>query len=43
MECNGSISRARNGSMTLFGWDKKEEWNVSLFCLVEAKNVKWNG
>jgi hypothetical protein len=34
MEWNGSIPAVWNGSMPVFGSDKNEEWNGSIFCSV---------
>jgi hypothetical protein len=41
MECNGSVLLEWVGSILVFSWNKKVEWNGSVWCLVET-NI-WNG
>jgi hypothetical protein len=42
-EWDGSIPRARNGSDPVFGSEKFEEWDGSIFCSVGSRIEEWNG
>jgi hypothetical protein len=42
-EWDGSIPRAWNGSDPVFGSEKFEEWDGSIFCSVVSRIEEWNG
>jgi hypothetical protein len=37
MECHGSVPEEWNGSVSVFSWDQKIEWNGSIRCSVETR------
>jgi hypothetical protein len=36
IECHGSVPEEWNGSVPVFSWDQKIEWNGSIRCSVET-------